>query len=266
MQEAPPPIVLVFGPFDPSGSGCLPADAVTCGMLGAHTISTMTALHIQDTASVEDVQDIAPDIIDDQARCLLEDMSVGAIKAGPLYSTDTVRVLAQIAADYSDVPLVVHLSASPQSFADEEHDPEEVAAALFELLLPQTDLVIVEDSLLRQWQADGLIPMATTGNPAEALLNFGTQWVLTTGEQLRPGHRAYVLRGPDQQVFNWPWHAPSARTANYDGPMACALTVELAKRVPVAKATDNAIKQAATLCSHTFRPGMGSRIINRAKS
>src|SRR3546814_12782225 len=47
---------------------------------------------------------ILPELIDDQARCLLEDMTVHAIKVGPLYTTESVSVLAQIAADYSHVP------------------------------------------------------------------------------------------------------------------------------------------------------------------
>lgn len=263
VQEASPPIVLVFGPFDPTGSAFLPADAITCAALGGHAISAVTALHIQDTANVEDVQDISPDIIDDQARCLLEDMSVRAIKAGPLYTTDAVRVLAQIAADYADVPLVVHLAGVPQIFASNEHDLEEVNAALCELLLPQTDLVIIEDSLLSQWGNDGVLPGRGAGHLADTLRSFGTPWVLTTGETLRPGHRAYVLRGPDQQVFNWAWHAPQARTANLDGPLACALTIALGQGKALPGAAEDAIKATVKLTARTFRPGMGSRLINR---
>src|SRR3546814_9674383 len=110
LQAATPPLVLIFGPLDPSGSSSLPADAFTCDSLGCQPFSTLTATLIQDTAGIEDIQPLAPELIDDQARCLLEDMNVQAIKVGPLYTPETVSVLAQIAADYNHVPLVLHLA------------------------------------------------------------------------------------------------------------------------------------------------------------
>ena len=262
MQVASPPIVLVFGPYDPSGSGGLPADAVTCATLGAHVISSVTALHVQDTAAIEDVHDIGPELLDDQARCLLEDMPVGAIKAGPFYSPDAVRVLAQIAADYSNVPLVLHLAAPSQAFNDDEHHLEDVVSTLFELMLPQTDVVVIDDSLLAQWQADGLIPKGPS-HPAVALLESGAQWVLTTNTRIRPGHWAHVLRGPDQQMYQWAWQPPSIRVFNHDGPLICALAVGLANGSDIAAATEHAVGQAASLTSRIFRPGMGASIINR---
>jgi hydroxymethylpyrimidine/phosphomethylpyrimidine kinase len=65
------PITLIFGPFDPTGSDGLPADAVTCATLGVHAISTLTAVTIQDTAESESVFPCPAEQIDDQARCLL---------------------------------------------------------------------------------------------------------------------------------------------------------------------------------------------------
>ncbi|HCN70454.1 MAG TPA: hydroxymethylpyrimidine/phosphomethylpyrimidine kinase, partial [Pusillimonas sp.] len=51
---------------------------------------------------------------------MLEDMHVQAIKAGPLYTTDAVRVLAQIAADYPDVPLLLQLHTPPQALQSDD--------------------------------------------------------------------------------------------------------------------------------------------------
>jgi len=266
VQVESPPIVLVIGPFDPSGSGGLPADAVTCATLGAHTISSVTSVHVQDTAAIEDVHDIAPDLIDDQARCLLEDMPVGTIKTGPFYSADAVRTVAQIAADYSHVPLLLHLAAPSRAFNHDDHNLEEVVATLFELLLPQTDVVVIDDGLLSQWHADGLIPGAPTTHPAAALLGFGAEWVLTTNTQIRPGQWAHVLRGPDKQMFHWPWQPPAIRVFNHDGPFICALTVELAKGTEPVVATERAVEQAGRLGTRTFRPGMGASIFNRTPS
>ncbi len=263
MQEASPPIVLVIGPFDPSGSGGLPADAVTCAALGAHAISSVSSLHIQDTAALDTVHDVAPDLINDQTRCLLEDMPAGAIKAGPFYNADGVRTVAQIAADYSQVPFLLHLAAPSQAFNDGEHHLEEVVASVFELLLPQTDVVVIDDGLLAQWQAEGMVSDSPTVHPAAALMSFGAQWVLTTNTQIRPGQWAHVLRGPEKQMFHWPWQPPALRVFNQDGPLICALTVGLAKGLAVADATEQAVQKASHLATRFFRPGMGAAIINR---
>ncbi len=259
-----PTLVLFFGPFDPSGSGNLPADAVTCASLGGHALSVVTAIHVQDTASIEDVCAMTPEFIDDQARCLLEDMNVQAIKAGPLYSTDAVRVLAQIAADYSQLPLVLQLGTPLDTGAADDSDPEEVLAAIFELLLPQADLVLAEHGLLAHWQTDGILPAIENGTPAMALRRFGAQWVLTTGTPIRPGQGAHLLHGPEQATFNWLWQPPSTRLSDSDGPLACAATLELARGLPMPHAVDSALKKVAHLATATFQPGMGYRIIDRS--
>jgi hydroxymethylpyrimidine/phosphomethylpyrimidine kinase len=54
--------------------------------MGSHALCTMTAILVRDTASTEEIHPVPPELIDDQARCLLEDMTVHAIKVGPLYS------------------------------------------------------------------------------------------------------------------------------------------------------------------------------------
>jgi hydroxymethylpyrimidine/phosphomethylpyrimidine kinase len=263
VQAPSPTLILIFGPFDPSGSSSLPADAVTCAALGGHALSAVTSLHVQDTAGIEEIQAIGPELIDEQARCLLEDMNVRAIKAGSLYSVESVSVLAQIAADYSHVPLVLHLGALPERDVLDD-DTDDVLAAIFELLLPQTDIVLADDNLLRHWQADGILPGTGDSPAGQALLQYGVQWALSTGAPLRPGYGAYLLQGPEQQTLSWAWQAPAVRQADPDGPLACALTLQLAKGIAVPQAVELAIQQSTALATRTFQPGMGLRLINRS--
>src|SRR3546814_4431221 len=110
--------------------------------MGCHALCTLTAILVRDTASTEEIQPVSPELIDDQARCLLEDMNVQAIKVGPLYTPETVSVLAQIAADYNHVPLVLHLAPIPDESLLEDLDTEELQMAILDLLLPQTDIVV----------------------------------------------------------------------------------------------------------------------------
>ena len=64
--------------------------ATTC------TLSVVTALTVQDTAGVEGMLAIDSDWVADQARCLLEDMSVDAIKIGVLGSVENITAIATV--------------------------------------------------------------------------------------------------------------------------------------------------------------------------
>ena len=198
----------------------MPANAVTCARLGCHGLAAVTALTVQDTAGIEEIHPVSPDLLDDQARCLLEDMSVQAIKVGGLYTAETASVAAQIAADYNQVPLVLHLGQRaqlPPTDAADEDDADDLLAATLELVLPQTDLLVIEHLRLAQWHADGDIDIGDAPTPMHALVAAGAQWVLVLGSPQRPGHYANVLLGPGGQTSTYPWQAPPDRNGDAGG-------------------------------------------------
>lgn len=260
-----PPLVLIFGPIDPSGADGLPADAVTCAALGGHGLASPTALTVQDTATVEDIVPLSPDQIDDQARCLLEDMAVQAIKVGALHTPEAVSAVAQIAADYSHLPLVLHLGSlgRPPASASEHDEAEDVLGAAFELLLPQADVVVVEHTRLASWHAEGLLETSDASDAYLALLAAGADWVLTLGHTLQAGHRNTLLSGPDQQTATWPWQPPAERIGDSGGALAAALATWLAHGLPMQQAADRALAYADAALGSAFRPGMGLHIANR---
>ncbi|WP_019938084.1 bifunctional hydroxymethylpyrimidine kinase/phosphomethylpyrimidine kinase [Bordetella sp. FB-8] len=264
-SSASPPLALIFGPFDPTGADGLPADAVTCANLGCHGLAAVTALTVQDTAGLEEVHPVSAELLDDQARCLLEDMPVQAIKIGGLYSTETASVAAQIAADYSQVPLVLHLGLRGPAGDDvsEQDDADDLLAATLELLLPQAQLVVVEHLRLAQWQADGSIDIGGSPSPAHALLAGGAQWALVLGAPMRPGHRENLLLGPDGRTQAWPWQALPERNSDTGGLVAAAATALLARGLDIPRAAELALQHAAQAIAAAFLPGMGKRIANR---
>ena len=86
-----PPIVLVFAASDPSGGAGLQADIMTLASMGCHPLSVVTAVTVQDTMGVDDVNPIEAEWVAEQARCVLEDMPVAAFKIGLLGSLETDR-------------------------------------------------------------------------------------------------------------------------------------------------------------------------------
>ena len=262
------PVVLVFGAFDPTGSDGLPADALTCAALGVHALSVLTANMVQDSAETESIQAFSADQIDDQARCLLEDMSVQAIKVGAISSTECVSAIAQIAADYSEVPLVLHLgppSVGADTLSDQE-DNDERMGAMIELLIPQSRIVVAEARHLDEWVDEDMLEATAQASGPQALQAMGAEWVIVLGHVQRPGHRVNLLVGPDNQTLSLPWVSPPERLRDTGGMVAAALCALLARGTSVNEAAEMACRYAERAQAQAFRPGMGGVIANRMAS
>ena len=54
-NSASPPIVLTIGASDPSGGAGIQADLMTMASFGCHPVSVITALTVQDSASIESI-------------------------------------------------------------------------------------------------------------------------------------------------------------------------------------------------------------------
>src|ERR1700757_1422043 len=102
-----PPIALPSAPPDPPGGAGLQADLLTLASMGCHALTVVTAITVQDTAGVEDVMAIDSDWVADQARMLLEDMPVAAFKVGMVGSVENIAAIAEVVADYPDIPLIL---------------------------------------------------------------------------------------------------------------------------------------------------------------
>lgn len=255
------PLPLIFGPFDPSGASNLPIDAVICARLGAHAGSVATAIHVQDTAGVETIQRLAPDLIDDQARCLLEDMAIGALKIGPQYDPETISVLAQITADYSTLPLVLQLTSPPSVPDLEGLDGEETVSALLELLAPQALVAVVDTGLLERWAGQGLLSASGADSPVAALHDFGISHVLCSNATLGNGLNGLSFHSRDLPSLRWPWPAPSVRVSDSESLLATVMTCLLAQGQGPAQAAQQAVTAATPMLARHFHPGMGQRIL-----
>src|SRR3954469_4644733 len=174
-----PPIVLTFAASDPSGGAGMQADILTLASMGCHPLSVITAITIQDTLGVEAVQALEAEWVSDQARCLLEDMPVDAFKIGAFGSVENIAAIAEILADYPDVPLV--LDPVLASGRGDELASEEMLHAMRELLLPQTT-ILTPNSM----EARRLADVEDDEEPslsvcAQRLISAGCEFVLVTG-------------------------------------------------------------------------------------
>jgi hydroxymethylpyrimidine/phosphomethylpyrimidine kinase len=176
-----PPVVLAFAPSDPSGGGGVQADLLTLSSMGCHALTIVTALTVQDTSGIEGVLPIEAEWVADQARCLLEDMPVDAFKIGALASVENIAAVAEILADYPDVPLV--LDPTLVAGRGDAQSADAMTHALRDLLLPQTTIATLNDHELRLFAGEDDDADVSTADLAGRLV------VDPAADQAHPGLR-----------------------------------------------------------------------------
>src|SRR6185295_16522350 len=137
-MSSTPPAVLACAASDPTGGAGVQADLLTIAALGCHPLSVVTAITVQDTNGVEALLPVEAHWVEAQARCVLADLPIAAIKLGVLGSADNTRALARLLATQR-VPLVVDpvlASGRGDSLASEAS-----LAAIQESIFPLATLV-----------------------------------------------------------------------------------------------------------------------------
>lgn len=105
------PCVLVFAGLDPSGGAGIQADIEAIGANGAHALTIVTALTVQDNERVHDVVPVDSALLARQAAVLIERMPIRAVKLGIPGNRANAEVIAGIVlklrADQPDLPVVL---------------------------------------------------------------------------------------------------------------------------------------------------------------
>ena len=262
-QDLLPPIVMVFAASDPSGGAGLQADIMTLSSMGCHPLSVVTALTVQDSAGVEDVLAIDADWVSDQARALLEDMSVSAFKVGMLGSVENIAAIAEIISDYPDIPLVLDPVLS--SGRGDELASEDMIAALRELLLPQTTLLTPNSIEARRLALD---ESNEEDDPdlaecARRLVGAGAEYVLITGTHEGTPQVINTLYGSHGAVRSDPWERLPGSYHGSGCTLASAIAANLANGLELAEAVRDAQDYTWQALENGFRPGMGQYLPDR---
>ena len=261
-KTPPPPLVLVFAASDPTAGAGIQADLLTLASLGCHPLSALTAITVQDTVGVDSVHPVGAEILERQARTLLEDMQVAAFKFGVLGSVENVVAVAEIISDYPDIPVVfdpVLTSGRGDDFSDEE-----IISAMRELLLPQTTILTPnapEARRLAEHEDDENEPDIDLC--AQRLIEMGAQYVLITGTHENTPEVINTLYNADGVLRRDRWER---LPGSYHG-SGCTLASAIAGCIAGGASIEDAVRDAQDYTWQTlangFRPGMGQFIPDR---
>ena len=258
-----PPIVLSFAASDPTGGAGVQADLMTLSSMGCHSLSVITAVTVQDTVGVGSVLPLDPEWVEAQARAVLEDMPVDAFKIGLLGSADIIAVLAEVLADYPDVPLV--LDPVLASGRGDELADDEMIRALKELLLPQTTVLTPNSLEARRLADDGKCDAddLALDECARRLLALGCRHVLLTGTHENTAQVVNALYGTDGLLRSDSWDRLAGSYHGSGCTLASAVAAGLAHGLAIGEAVGEAQEYTWQTLAAGFRPGMGQFIPDR---
>jgi hydroxymethylpyrimidine/phosphomethylpyrimidine kinase len=255
--------VLTFGVSDPVGALGIQGDLAAFAAQGCHALTVATAILVADSARVEDLQEVDPDWVMDQARVLLEDMPVAAFKVGSLASIEQASAIAEIVSDYTEVPLILDpfLSSLPDSGLLDE----DMVAAIRQILVPQSTLLMVSQVELARmaeaWrEGGGTDPLEEI---ATDLVASGCEYVLVTGTSADGGGRSNTLFGGEGAVAQVGWQHLPGPFIGAGSTLSAAITALMARGFSAEEALRRAQEYTSGALQHAQRFGMGKLVPNK---
>ncbi len=260
--DAGPACIMTFNASDPSGAGGLAADIATVAAVGGHALPVVTGAYARDTAEVFEHFAFDEEAVAEQARAILEDVPVQVIKVGFVGSPESVSTIAEIAADYAEVPLIAYM---PNLAWWDEAQIEAYLDAFRELMLPQTTVLVGNHSTLWRW----LLPdwagdrSPTPRDIAKAAADAGVPYTVVTGVPLPEQFIDNVLASPQAVLASQRFERFEAVFAGAGETLSAALAALVAQGTDLAGAFAEALEFLDDALDAGFRPGMGHVVPDR---
>jgi hydroxymethylpyrimidine/phosphomethylpyrimidine kinase len=194
--------VLIIAGSDSGGGAGVQADIKAVTMLGGFATTAITAITVQNTLGVHGVHPLPLDLIEAQARAVLDDIGADAIKTGMLGSTAVVERVAAIL-DTSPAPVVVDpvmvAKGGASLLADDAID------AVRRLMIPRAALLTPNAPEAEALTGLPVVDLDGQRRAGEALLKLGARAVLMKGghvpgetvvDLLLSAHGESLLEGP----------------------------------------------------------------------
>src|SRR3569833_2856539 len=220
------PVVITFAGSDPTGGAGLQADIEALASMGCHAAPIITAVTVQDTEDVKGYSAVDANLVIEQARAVLEDLSVSAFKIGMLGSVENVEAVHTLLTDYPGIPIVL--------------DP---------IILAGGGGVLAD--------ADALDACA------QELLEAGCEYGLITGTHERTIEVVNTLYGNRRQLETYSWERLPAQYHGSGCTLAAAAAGLLAQGLDPVSAVREAQQFTWDSLKNGHRFGMGQHLPNR---
>lgn len=255
--EATTPVILSFSHHDPSGNAGIQADIECAASLGCHCAPIVTALFTKDTEQVSDYTPVAPEQLVAQARAILEDMTVRAIKVGFCGSVDNVQAIHSILHDYPSIPVILEpvsrIADQPLTGADV------VLRATESLLLPYGLITSTDLGTARDLAQQG----DTVEACAQEILESGCQYVLICGARKSRDSFESHLYSKQGLLRRYNWSRIPVPSQGGSATLTASIACYLGHQLMVEEAAHQGQNFTRQALANSRRLGMGQQTPNR---
>ncbi len=236
----PQPIVLTIAGFDPSSGAGVTADIKTLAAYGCYGVACITAMTVQSTAGVKQVQPLDPELVRDTLRELADDLPIAAIRVGMLGSADVAEVVTEFLAEDPAEFVVLDPVLKSSSGAD-LLDPRAVQH-LVDGLLPLCSVVTPNVDEAAALTGMPVVDLASMTAAARALHRLGAPAVVVTGGHLDPAvDLLSEFDGDEVRQREYPGERLTSRSTHGTG---CAFASALAANLALGRHVADAVAAA----------------------
>ena len=245
--------VLIIAGSDSGGGAGVQADIKTVTALGGYAATAITAITVQDTLGVKAVHPLPAELVEAQARAVLQDIGADTIKTGMLGDARMVETVARLLSGAGVAVVVdpVMISKSGAALMDPD------ALAVFRaLMVPAAMLLTPNAPEAEALTGEAVTSIAGQRRAGEALLRAGAKAVLVKGGHV-PGPRVIdlLLTPQGETSFEGP-RLDTRHTHGTGCTLASACAAGLAQGMGLTDAVARAVAYTAEAIARA--PGFGS--------
>lgn len=244
--------VLIIAGSDSGGGAGVQADIKAVTAMGGYAATAITAITVQNTLGVHGVHPLPLDLIEAQARAVLDDIGADAIKTGMLGSVAVVERVAAIL-DTSEAPAVVDpVMVAKGGAALLDADAVE---AVRSLLVPRSAILTPNAPEAEALTGVAVVDLDGQRRAAEALLQMGARAVLMKGGHVDGPTVVDLLLTPRGETL---LEGPRTETRSTHG-TGCTLASAVAAGLALGRPMETAVAEAWAYVSEAIRqaPGLG---------
>jgi hydroxymethylpyrimidine/phosphomethylpyrimidine kinase len=255
-----PPILLTIAGFDPSCGAGVGADLKTFAAHNCYGVAAVTALTVQSTQGVRDVQPTPSAVLRAQLDALADDCTIAAVKIGMLAN----RANASVVAEFLD----------KHNFAHVVLDPVSRPTAGNAELLDAAGLKFVRDELLKRasvitpnipeaefWTGIEIKDVAAMKAAGQKLLQMGARSVIVTGGHLEKPTDV-LCEGTEVETFGGD-HVKSPNTHGSGCTFSSAIAAQLAEGQKLRQAVILAKAYVTKAIERSYPVGKGAGPLNQ---
>ena len=248
-------VALTIAGSDSSGGAGIQADLKTFQAHGVFGMSAVTAVTVQNTQKVYNIQEMHPEIVHGQITCLFDDIEIHAVKIGMVSSIELIQAIAKALEMVNPPPIVLDpVMISKSGYRLLNQDAQE---ALIQHLFPLAEIItpnIFEAQALVGREIKNIDDME---NAALEIIKLGAKKVVVKGGHLEEDRATDILfDGREFKRLQSRW----VKTNNTHG-TGCTFSSAIAANIALGKHFFEAVTLAKTYITgaieHALSMGKG---------